>query len=189
MILPLSIEGIFRPIIKHLFKEKQFTDETNKVINTLTTATIGLWNKVKNTMLPTPQKFHYVFNMRELSRIFKGILGVKKETINSASTVGVANMKPEVFLVGLWRHECERVFADKMITSKDKDTIANYINEMTMDHFSQLESEINDKFSADKTFLFLDFLREDVKNDEGAVEQLAEKVYEVINNLEKLRAR
>lgn len=136
MILPLSIEGIYKPIIKHLFKEKFFNEETNKVINTLTTATIGLWNKVKVTMLPTPQKFHYVFNMRELSRIFKGILSVKKEVIQQSSTVGLGYMKPEVFLVGLWRHECERVFADKMITPKDKDTIANYINEMTMDNFS-----------------------------------------------------
>lgn len=30
-------------------------------------------------------------------------------------------MKPEVFLVGLWIHECERVFVDKMVNQKDKD--------------------------------------------------------------------
>ena len=37
-------------------------------------ATADLWSKIKNNMLPTPSKFHYVFNMRELSRIFKGCL-------------------------------------------------------------------------------------------------------------------
>jgi len=74
MILPLSIEAIYGPIIKFQFKAKYFNSETNKVIEGLTNATIALWNKVKNTMLPTPSKFHYVFNMRELSRIFKGIL-------------------------------------------------------------------------------------------------------------------
>jgi dynein heavy chain len=44
-------------------------------------------------------------------------------------------MKPEVFLVGLWRHECERVFVDKMISYKDKDQILGYINEISLDKF------------------------------------------------------
>lgn len=75
-------------------------------------------------MLPTPQKFHYVFNMRELSRVFKGIVQVEKKTINECTSVNNdKKITPSLFLVGLWRHECERVFADKMIAQKDKDTI------------------------------------------------------------------
>ncbi len=31
--------------------------------------TITLWNKVQAKMLPTPAKFHYLFNMRELSKV------------------------------------------------------------------------------------------------------------------------
>lgn len=85
MILPVSVEGIYGPIIKHQFKAKYFTPEVNKAIETLTKATIAMWEKVKATMLPTPAKFHYIFNMRDLSRIFKGILQVKKETINTSS--------------------------------------------------------------------------------------------------------
>lgn len=30
-------------------------------------------------------------------------------------------MKSDLFLVGLWSHECERVFVDKMTNNKDKD--------------------------------------------------------------------
>lgn len=187
MILPLSIEAIYGPIIKSQFKTKYFNSETNKVIEGLTNATIALWNKVKNTMLPTPSKFHYVFNMRELSRIFKGILQVRKETITG--TVDVAPMKPEVFLVGLWRHECERTFVDKLVNTKDKETVMGYIQEISLEAFSALETEILDKFSADKTFLFCDFLKEDIKNEEGIVEQAAERVYEGINSIERLRKR
>lgn len=138
-------------------------------------------------MLPTPSKFHYVFNMRELSRIFKGILQVRKEVINSSSSVG--NMKPEVFLVGLWRHECERVFADKMVSNKDKETILGYILDISLDSFSQLEAELNEKFTSEKPFLFCDFLRPDVKNDEGIVEVEGEKVYEAINSMDVLKKR
>lgn len=36
-------------------------------------------------------------------------------------------MKPEVYLIGLWRHECERVFVDKLINNKDKDYVLNII--------------------------------------------------------------
>ena len=70
--------------------------------------------------------------MRELSRVFKGVLQTRKDVINSASTVG--NMKPEVFLIGLWRHECERVFADKLTNTKDKDQILNYIQEISLEN-------------------------------------------------------
>jgi len=70
------------------------------------------------TLLPTPAKFHYVFNMRELSRIFKGITGIKRDIILSGSTLG---FKPEIFMISLWRHECERVFVDKLTNNKEKE--------------------------------------------------------------------
>ena len=187
MILPLSIESIYGPIIRHVFKQKYFKDETYKIIEGLTGATISLWNQVKSTMLPTPAKFHYVFNMRELSRVFKGILGTRRDIINSCSAVG--GMKPEVFLVGLWRHECERVFVDKMVNQKDKDQILSYIQEISTKHFEQLESDILQKFGPDKPFYFCDFLREDKKDEEGNIEVEAEKVYEAIANIDKLRKR
>ena len=31
--------------------------------------TVALWNKVQARLLPTPAKFHYLFNMRELSKV------------------------------------------------------------------------------------------------------------------------
>ena len=188
MILPYSIEVIYGPIIKHTFKARHYSPEFNKVVDNLPTATIKLWNKVKSALLPTPSKFHYVFNMRELSRVFKGILQVRKDVLNSASTVG--NMKPEVFLIGLWRHECERVFADKMINAKDKETIQNFIQDISLENFSQYENEIIEKLTSKKNPLFFcDFLREDIKNEDGIVEVEAEKVYEAINDIEKLRIR
>ena len=38
-------------------------------------------------MLRTPQKFHYVFNMRELSRVFKGILQIKPKVCKTGTKV------------------------------------------------------------------------------------------------------
>lgn len=36
-------------------------------------------------------------------------------------------------------------------------------------------------------FLFCDFLREDVKNEDGIVEIEAEKIYEAINTMDRLK--
>jgi len=63
--------------------------------------------------------------MREISRIFKGTLGVQQDVINKPQYV--KGMKSEVLLVGLWRHECERVFVDKLVNSKDKDMVMTFI--------------------------------------------------------------
>jgi len=100
---------------------------------------------VKNTLLPTPAKFHYVFNLRDVSRIFKGICQVSAKTINECATLGKNELKSEIFYIALWRHECERVFVDKMISLKDKETAMNFINESSVENFSQYESEILEK--------------------------------------------
>lgn len=101
----------------------------------MTTATIAIWDQVKNSFIPTPQKFHYVFSMRELARIFQGMLQAKKEVINGALAVGTSVLKPQEFLIALWKHECERTFKDKMTELKDQDKFIGMINNTTQEYF------------------------------------------------------
>lgn len=187
MIPPNNIDGIFGSIIKHIFKAKWFSNEFNKVAEGLTLATTKIWSIVKKSLLPTPNKFHYVFNLRDLSRIFKGVLQARRDVLNSSSTIG--GMKSEIFLIALWRHECERVFVDKLINQKDKDDVLRYIQEIAMESFPQQEAEIIEKINNAKPIFFCDFLRRDVVDADGIVEVAAEKVYEAIQDIGALRAR
>ena len=66
-----SIENIYGRILTLLFNPKKYSQEIIAVKDMLTDATISLWDIVRRKLLPTPTKFHYIFNIRELSRVFQ----------------------------------------------------------------------------------------------------------------------
>jgi len=46
----------------------------------------------------------------------------------------------------------------------------DYINDISMENFPNYEAEMNEKFNEGKIFMFLDFLKEDVCNEDGIIE-------------------
>jgi len=72
--------------------------------------------------------------MRELSRVFQGVFEIIKtregvSVILKAKNIG--NLKPSDFLVGLWKHECERVFSDKLTTLSNKEEFTAMLKKVT----------------------------------------------------------
>jgi dynein heavy chain len=71
---------------------------------------VAIYKRVEQEMLPTPAKSHYTFNLRDLSKVFQGVLMVKKEHIPDKKQ-----------LTKLWAHEEARVFRDRLINQGDRD--------------------------------------------------------------------
>ncbi|KAL0227405.1 hypothetical protein P9112_014729 [Eukaryota sp. TZLM1-RC] len=106
-----AVEHVYSLIIKGYFTTqapRSFPESLSNVLNNIVPMTYSLWDSVKQKMLPTPAKFHYMFNMRDLSRITQGMLYVTSETITGPSN-----------LVSLWKHECHRVLADRFVNYED----------------------------------------------------------------------
>ena len=101
-------------------------------------STITIWDSVKRKLLPTPAKFHYTFTIRELARVFQGLCAVvqKPEYNVIKNSLNVkTKMRPELFLIALWRHECDRTFVDKLISNGDKKVFTDLLDKTTRDKF------------------------------------------------------
>ena len=165
MVLPstVSVDNIFGSIMKSKFSTKAGAKaDVIDLSKKLTAATVDVWDRVKSKLLPTPLRFHYIFNMRDLSRVFQGIMECP---VNIVTTPTV--------LVGLWKHECQRVFADKLCRDVDKNLVEKTLSEFMPVHFGEQLAAENKS-----TEWFADFLREIEYDDETGEEKGAPKVYE-----------
>ena len=168
-----SIDDMFGQMLRGRFpKNGGWNRETLQTVKKLTEATIDLHQKVKAKMLPTPAKFHYIFNLRDLSRVFQGLLLTPLPTIKTGGSQCPTD-DCTLTLVMCWKHECERVFCDKLTNSNDK---AWYI-EAAAAQCTQSFPEVSKKMSG-PTMAFVDFWREDEYDEDGVMTEQAPKIYE-----------
>ncbi|KAM5298313.1 dynein axonemal heavy chain 8 [Ctenodactylus gundi] len=169
-----SIDKIFGLIGCGYFDScRKFKPEISEMITQLVPVSRVLWQWTKMKMLPTPSKFHYIFNLRDLSRIWQGMLTIKAEECDSAP-----------ILLSLFKHECNRVIADRFITPEDKQWFNTQL-------IRAVEENISSK--AASCILpepyFVDFLREMPEptgdEPEDSVFEVP-KVYELIPSFEFL---
>lgn len=62
-----QIHRIFGTMINQ--KLQDFDEDVKPLGDTMTTATIEIYNFISTRMLPTPTKIHYLFNLRDISKV------------------------------------------------------------------------------------------------------------------------
>ncbi|KAI8894261.1 dynein heavy chain and region D6 of dynein motor-domain-containing protein [Globomyces pollinis-pini] len=138
----VSINRIFSTILNQ--KLQDFEEDVKALGDIITPATIEIFNLVVANLLPTPARIHYLFNLRDISKVFQGIMRANKEYYDTRDT-----------MIKLWIHELSRVFGDRLIDKHDRDYFKKLIDDKLISHFSTsvIELGIKNKFP-----LFGDFM-------------------------------
>ncbi|XP_072296528.1 dynein axonemal heavy chain 8-like [Eucyclogobius newberryi] len=169
-----SIDKIFGVIgCGYFHPARNFQTDITSMITCLVSASRIVWQWTKVKMLPTPSKFHYVFNLRDLSRIWQGMLNIKADECNSIST-----------LLALFKNECTRVIADRFICAEDRDWFEKAVARVVNEH---VDSKLVPQLHPEP--YFVDFLRdapEPTGEEEDDASLDAPKIYELVPSFEFL---
>ncbi|XP_063312141.1 dynein axonemal heavy chain 9 [Pelobates fuscus] len=126
-----ALSTIYNTILAQHLKMGNFPVPVQKTSLQLINLALSLHQKVTSTFLPTAIKFHYIFNLRDLSNIFQGILFSTPDCLKTPQD-----------LVKLYLHESNRVYRDKMVEEKDFDIFDKIQVEMVKKYYDDIEETL-----------------------------------------------
>ncbi|KAI1890876.1 hypothetical protein AGOR_G00158120 [Albula goreensis] len=128
-------------------------------------ATIKVYSTITSQLLPSPAKSHYTFNLRDLSKVFQGIL------MGEASIFRLATLQDKLKLLQLWYHESCRIFQDRLVSVEDRQWFDQLLQARIEEFGCSFEEVV-----PTQPVLFGDFM----------VPNASSKVYQLIEDKEKL---
>ncbi|KAJ3339931.1 Dynein heavy chain 2, axonemal, partial [Kappamyces sp. JEL0680] len=156
-----SIHRIYSTILNQ--KLQDFEEDVKALGESITPATIEIFNAVTSQLLPTPARIHYLFNLRDISKVFQGIMRSNREYYDSTDS-----------MCKLWIHEICRVFGDRLIDKTDRDYLRKLIDDKLATHFESSLASLN---ITKRMPIFGDFFSANADNPQ----------YEEISNPDKLK--
>ncbi|KAK3590847.1 hypothetical protein CHS0354_024585 [Potamilus streckersoni] len=123
-----ALTTIYTSILSQHLAMNNFSGQVQKYVTALVNGALALHTKVTASFLPTAIKFHYIFNLRDLSNIFQGMLFTLPECI-----------KTPVELVRIWIHESERVYKDKLVDKDDMDSYDKVAKDVIKKSFEDID--------------------------------------------------
>ncbi|XP_018571400.1 dynein heavy chain 12, axonemal [Anoplophora glabripennis] len=121
-----SMSKIYANVLLLGWKNNGFPSEIISVVHQVVTASIDVYNAATENLRPTPSKSHYVFNLRDFSRLIQGCAMLRKESAEQKKT-----------FAKIWVHEVMRVFYDRLIEKKDKEWLYSKLRTSVKDQFRE----------------------------------------------------
>ncbi|XP_070559445.1 dynein axonemal heavy chain 12-like isoform X2 [Ptychodera flava] len=165
-----SMQRIFTSIVSFYLRTNEFPPDYFTSGNMIVQATMQVYKQAMDNLLPTPAKSHYVFNLRDFSRVINGVLMVKKTVIENKRT-----------FTRLWVHEVFRVFYDRLIDDVDRNWLFNLCKELVKEIFKDNFDSVFDHLTVDgamvkeddmRSLMFGDYMRPDAEADERVYEEV-----------------
>ncbi|KAL7044814.1 hypothetical protein ACKWTF_002067 [Chironomus riparius] len=104
-----TLIAIFSKIVLWHLDTRGFSKEFDPCIVEIVNSTLAIYQEARIFLLPTPTKCHYLFNLRDFSRVVQGVLLSVPEGTETIDTMR-----------RLWTHEILRVYGDRLVDETDR---------------------------------------------------------------------
>jgi dynein heavy chain len=140
-----SMDIIFKSILEG-FLTNGFRPEIQALINPIMSSTKVIYQTICKELLPTPAKSHYSFNLRDMSKVFQGLLMARSKVFSSPDA-----------MIKLWVHETCRVFYDRLINNEDKRWFSELVVKMLVQYFRKTVT--HEEIFEGWPIIFVDFIK------------------------------
>ncbi|XP_066451266.1 dynein axonemal heavy chain 14 isoform X2 [Eleutherodactylus coqui] len=119
-----ALQHIFQVQLGSFLLRHNFLAEIQKCRSLLSSCAIAMYFRTCHSMLPTPAKCHYTFNLRDLFKVLQGLFQASESVIITKDMA-----------VQLLVHETTRVFHDRLVDAEDREIFYQCLSEELLNYF------------------------------------------------------
>ncbi|GAX74205.1 hypothetical protein CEUSTIGMA_g1654.t1 [Chlamydomonas eustigma] len=182
-----TLKRIFSTILDWALKSADFSPNIKELRDCVVSGTLDVYQKVISSLLPTPTKSHYTFNLRDISRVMQGFLLIKPTKLRAGQ------MGKEKY-VRLWVHEIFRVFYDRLVDRKDRTWFLDFMKQTVQSRFEMDFDKIFKHLLADSSDgpeVNIDHVRSCFFGDymDASSEEAVQRAYDEVTDPHELMSR